>query len=124
MNQSHPIEEPEVKMPLVADDLTPEWLNRVLQPMLGDSRIIDFEAKIIGVGEGFLGQLARLSLRLDTENHSVPHTIVAKFASTKPETREFAREQNYYAREIGFYRDIGQDVGIKVPLCHYSQHLP
>ena len=111
-------------MPLVADDLTLEWLNCALQPVLGNLSIIGFESKIIGVGEGFLGQLARLSLRLDSDEPSVPQTVIAKFASTKPETREFAREQNYYAREIGFYRDIGQEVGIKVPLCYFSEHLP
>jgi thiamine kinase-like enzyme len=31
-----------------------------------------------------------------------------------------ARDQNLYRREIGFYRDIGQDVGIRVPACYYS----
>ena len=103
-------------MPLVADDLTLEWLNYALAPLLGNLNIIGFESKIIGVGEGFLGQLARLSLQLDSDDPSVPKTVIAKFASTKPETREFARDQNVYGREIGFYRDIGQEVGIKVPV--------
>ncbi len=35
-----------------------------------------------------------------------------------------AKEQNYYAKEIGFYRDIGRQVGIRVPDCYHTAHDP
>lgn len=123
MTQQAQIKKSAHSLPLVAEELTVDWLNEVLRPVMGDAQIDDFEATIIGVGEGFLGQLARLKLFLDCEYSNAPQTIIAKFASTKPETREFARQQNYYAREIGFYRDIGQEVGIPVPQCYFCAHI-
>lgn len=111
-------------LPLTADELTTNWLNQALATQLGGASIVSFDKEIIGVGEGFLGQLARVTLSLDVDNPDMPTSIVAKFASTKKETREFAKEQNYYGREIGFYHDIGHEVGIPIPDCYYAEHLP
>jgi thiamine kinase-like enzyme len=70
-----------------------------------------------------MGQLARVSLRYANGASDAPRSVIAKFASTKPETREMARDQNAYKREIGFYRDIGDDVGVPVAACFYSDYL-
>jgi thiamine kinase-like enzyme len=32
-----------------------------------------------------------------------------------------ARGQNYYGREIGFYRDIGEEAGIPIPRCYHAE---
>ena len=71
-----------------------------------------------------MGQLARVNLVLSSNDEKAPESVIAKFASKKSETREMALEQGYYTREIGFYRDIGQEVGIPVPLCYYTEHIP
>jgi len=68
-----------------------------------------------------MGQLARVKLRYANASSAVPSSLIAKFASPKPETREMARDQNAYQREIGFYRDIGHDVGVPVASCYYSE---
>ena len=80
-----------------------------------------FSSEIIGVGEGFMGQLARVSLSYVDGSAGAPSSVIAKFASLKPETREMARDQNAYQREIGFYRDIGHGVGVPVATCYYSE---
>lgn len=111
---------PSVAIPTSSDELTVEWLQRALRPVLGSSVLTGFESAVIGVGEGFMGQLARVRLEYSDQDSSAPRSLIAKFAAARADTREMARDQNLYRREIGFYRDIGQDVGIRVPNCYYS----
>jgi thiamine kinase-like enzyme len=108
-------------LPLAVDELTRDWLQFAMADVLRGETIDEFSAEIIGVGAGFMGQLARVSLRYADDSTDAPKSVIAKFASTKPETREMARDQNFYQREIGFYRDIGQGVGVPVPACYYSE---
>jgi len=108
-------------LPLTVDDLTTDWLQLALSDVVKGATIEEFSTEIIGIGAGFMGQLARVGLRYADDSTNAPRSVIAKFASTRPETREMAREQNLYQREIGFYRDIGQDVGISVPACYYSE---
>jgi thiamine kinase-like enzyme len=109
------------RLPIAVDELTKDWLQFALADVLGSEKIESFSAEIIGIGEGFMGQLARVSLGYADGPTDAPKSVIAKFASTRPETREMARDQNLYKREIGFYRDIGQDVGVPVPACYYSE---
>jgi broad specificity phosphatase PhoE len=110
-----------VAFPRTVDDLTNEWLQKMMSPHIDGATITGFTQEVIGVGEGFMGQLARIVLTYSEEIDSAPRSVIAKFASTRSDTREMARDQSLYRREIGFYRDIGQDVGIKVPVCYYSE---
>ena len=112
--------------PLTADDLTLEWLQAAMAPHLKGATLSAFEPRIIGVGEGFMGQLARVALSYNEEAagaSGAPTSLVAKFASTKQETRDMAAEQKLYQREIGFYRDIGDRVGVPIPECYHSTYI-
>ena len=108
-------------MPLTVDELTTNWLQFAMADFLQGETIEEFDSEVIGVGEGFMGQLARVQLRYSDDSTDAPRSVIAKFASTKPETREMARDQNLYQREISFYRDIGDEVGVPVPTCYFSQ---
>ena len=107
-------------LPLSVDDLTNEWLESAMAEVLAGARIEGFSTEIIGVGAGFMGDLARVRLRYSGDARG-PASVIAKFASSRPETREMARDQNLYQREIGFYRDIGHDVGVPVATCYFSE---
>ena len=52
-------------VPLSLPELTKEWLQKVLTNELDGSTIIEFSAQIIGVGEGFMGELARIKLTFE-----------------------------------------------------------
>jgi broad specificity phosphatase PhoE len=108
-----------VAFPKTVDDLTSDWLQKTMSPYIDGATITGFAPQVIGVGEGFMGQLARVALSYAEDSNTAPTSVVAKFAATRSDTREMARDQNLYRREIGFYRDIGQDVGIRVPVCYY-----
>lgn len=114
-------------LPKSIDDLDADWLQQAMGTHLGGSRIDGFSAEVIGIGEGFMGQLARITLNYADagqaeRTETAPGSLIAKFAATRADTREMAREQNLYEREIGFYQDIGQAVGLRVPACYYSDY--
>jgi len=123
LNTSAVTSEISTSPPLQVDELTLDWLQSAMGDHLGGAELTGFESAIIGVGEGFLGQLARLQLSFSGDGGDVPKSVIAKFASTNTETRERAKDQNLYYREICFYRDLSQDVGISVPVCYYSLFL-
>jgi thiamine kinase-like enzyme len=112
--------------PRSVDELSPEWLNDALTKagVIERPAIDGFDLELIGVGEGFLGQLARVTPHAAGEAPGLPESLIAKFASSDERTREFARAQNYYAREIGFYRDIGGDAQIPIPRCYFGELDP
>jgi len=109
--------------PRSADELGVDWLNAILlrAGLLRSPSITSIDVKVIGVGEGFLGQLARVVPHCSGEEPDLPGALIAKFASTNGATRELARGQNYYGREIGFYRDIGAEAGIPIPRCYHAE---
>ena len=90
---------------------------------LHGASLIDFSANIIGVGEGFMGQLARVTLNYADSDTDAPSSLIAKFAATRQDTRDMAADQNLYEREIGFYRDIGEAAGVPVANCYFSEYL-
>jgi thiamine kinase-like enzyme len=111
---------PTNNLPLQVDELSAEWLQSVLALQLDGAVISDFEASIIGVGEGFMGQLARITLSFHGEQGKAPGSVIAKFAALAQETRDQAADQKLYQREIGFYRDIGEKAGVPIAKCYYS----
>ncbi|HIG42531.1 MAG: oxidoreductase family protein [bacterium] len=142
MTQTEQITTSESDTPLTVDELTVGWLNQALMPYFSEkyraedsikvTPVTAFSSEIIGVGEGFMGQLARLTLdyagSTETDGaegvgHHLPESIIAKFAATNSATRDMAKDQGLYQREIGFYRDIGNDVGVPVAECYFLKYL-
>ena len=111
------------KTPVLLEELTAEWLQKVLSPHFEGESIVGFSKEIIGVGEGFMGQLARISLTYDRDQSTAPKTIIAKFAAVRQDTRDMAADRNLYKREIGFYRDIGNKSGVPIPECYYADYF-
>ena len=111
------------KIPLVAEELTIDWLQEIMEPHLHGAKLNTFDTEIIGVGEGFMGQLARVQLRYLEDNDLAPRSLIAKFAATRQETRDMAADQNLYQREIGFYRDIGAKCGVPIADCYYGKYI-
>lgn len=110
-------------LPLNVDGLTTDWLKVALDTQIGDAKLIGFSPTIIGVGEGFMGQLARVALEYDGDASQAPSSVIAKFAAERQDTRDMAAERSLYQREIGFYRDIGNAVGIPIADCYFMHYI-
>ena len=87
------------------DDLTPEWLTEALREgghLEGAGEVTSVEREILGEGEGFMGDIARL--RLWYEGGEGPASVVAKMP--RPENRAFGELVGAYERESCFYEEF------------------
>ena len=122
---------PEDNLPADAGELNLNWLNAVLQTT---PEIVGFDAETIGIGSGFAGSLARVTLRYgssheaemigETEggqpSHGTPHSVVVKFAATDPAVRVVLDSYGGYEREHRFYLDIAPATRVSMPHCYFT----
>jgi hypothetical protein len=106
--------------------LTSDWLTHALDGTLAPgSRVASLAATRIGEGVGFLGELARVALTYDGEpGPAAPASVVVKLPTQDAAPRGLAQTFNLYEREVGFYRDIGTSVGVRVPDCYHVVSSP
>lgn len=101
---------------MVPENLTGAWLSTVFDAtvdMVGQSRI----------GDGLVGMNLRLELQSD--DPSVPSSVVVKLPSPDVTSRATAVVLRNYEREVKFYQQIAPTVDIHVPVCHFAEwHEP
>ena len=101
------------------DDLTPEWLTMALRqgghlPEAGE--VTSVEREVLGEGEGFMGDIARL--RLSYAGGEGPATVVAKIP--RLENRAVGELIGIYERESCFYEELAGDVPVMLPHLYFS----
>jgi aminoglycoside/choline kinase family phosphotransferase len=101
-------------IPTSLDDFTPEWLTGAL-----GAQVTHVEIEPVGQGVGILGLLARLRLTYAGDSDR-PSSVIAKIASSNPETVMVAVHYGFYLNEVQFYRDCASTEGLRVPAIHYS----
>ncbi len=89
-------------------DVTPEWLAEAL----GIDTTPEVAQKSIGTGQ--VGENVRYTLTWPTGVNG-PSTVVGKFPSPDPTSRETAAATGSYVKEVGFYRDLQGTVTIPTP---------
>jgi len=87
---------------------------------LGDTDIISIKHEVIGVGEGMVSDIARISLSYDNASKQLPTTIVAKLPAAFEPARTKCLETGVYAREVQFYPEIIPSSPIRTPNCYFS----
>jgi ecdysteroid kinase len=104
------------------EDITPAWLTFLLRETgaLPQGAVTAVALEPVGVGAGFLGQIARLRLTYDRLEAGGPPTLVGKLPTLDPGGREICRLFRFYEREIRFYRELTRRVPIPVPHCYAS----
>lgn len=90
------------------------WLELQLRASgaLGDGRITGLSWEAIGTGQ--VGDTARFTITYDREGAGPP-TVAAKFPSSDATSRGTAATFGLYAKEVMFYREVAQQVGVRVP---------
>lgn len=104
--------------------ITPDWLTEVLRR----SGAAPHEASIIGftrerIGTGKLGDIVRFELEWAGDTGcagSVPASIVGKFASTDPTSRQAGLVTGIYVREVRFFQELAERVRMRIPQCHFA----
>ena len=102
--------------------ITAEWLNKVLQDSgyLKDSTIESISREPCGVGEGFVSDMARLTITYDKESPDLPKTMIVKMPTTFRTALTVALQYNLYEKEIRFYSEVAPKSPIRVPGVIYS----
>lgn len=119
---------PEIAVPRIRDDMTPEWMTEVLRSggYLGDERVATVAIEDIGIGRGYVGQTLRIRSTFDGAAPEAPETMVAKI----PTFVEFERESDkalidlLYSTEIQWYRDLRADCPVRVPESYWGGMAP
>ena len=93
-----------------AEEVTAEWLTPVLNRNGYDCRITQVSPARIGTGQ--MGENVRFALTGEGEH---PATVVGKFMSADPVSRETGKAGMTYAREVHFYRHLRSRVSIATP---------
>jgi hypothetical protein len=109
-------------IPRCIEDITPEYLTGALRTrgLIRDAAVTGCQCESIGVGVGFLGQLARIRLDYDRDERRAPRTLIAKMPTVDPGGREICRLFRFYEREIRFYDDVAPNVEMRVPERYFS----
>ncbi len=106
--------------------LTNDWLTAALRQSgaISEANVTSFKASIIGEGAGFMGQLAKLSLTYDRPEPGAPQSLVGKFPAAAQENREVAMFFRFYEREVNFYRQIAEQIELRIPKCYHHAFDP
>ena len=110
------------RIPSGPDEITPEWLTQALRStgVATESQVTSVTSDMMAAGQGFAGQLARLEPTYASREEGAPTSIVAKFPSAHPPTRELLNRVGAYQREVRFYEEIAAQVELRTPVCYYS----
>lgn len=104
------------------EDLTPEWLTRVLRErgVLKTARVTGARQQLLGEGEGFVGVLARLILELEPQEDGAPRTLIAKLPTPIAQNRAMGELLGAYEREILFYEELADKLPLRAPTPYYT----
>lgn len=109
------------RMPGRLDEISAEWLTTVLRDsgeISPDSRVSRMDWSLLGEGEGFLGDLARIEM--EYEGTDGPKTAVLKIPTTKPENRGLGVMFSAYENEVRFYNEFADRTKVRIPRCYYA----
>ncbi len=89
-------------------EITAEWLSRTL-----DLSIDSITVTPIAVGEGFMGQLARVTVH--SPDPTAPRSVIVKLPTADPGGQFMGEMMRVWEREHCFYRDVAPHLNIRVP---------
>lgn len=100
-----------MEIPVVAspDEVTADWLTRVLRESGFAGRVRGFSKTSIGTGQ--VGENIRFSL----EGEDLPASVVGKFPSPDPASRKAGVELQNYMREVFYYQQLDATLDIQTP---------
>lgn len=98
-----------------AENITPEWITEVLNFAGISGRVDSMTSKSIGTGQ--VGENVRFVLQGQGD---LPHSVVGKFASTDPVSKQTGVQLQNYIKEVFFYNELDSSVEIQTPKVFYA----
>ena len=103
-----------------ADDLTPEWLTRVLagSGALHDASVESLDVAVLGTGQA--GSTVRVTPHYRGTSDRAPGSVVVKLSSLDEVARRTGVMMGVYEAEVRFYQKLAATVDINVPHCYFA----
>ncbi len=107
--------------PTTPDQLDAAVLDDLLREagVLGNGRAFAATWELIGTGK--MGDNARHTLTLEDAPDDAPRTVVAKYPSLDPATRQRAAGGGIYRKELMFYRHMADHTSMRTPAIHVAE---
>ncbi len=97
-------------------DVTTDWLTDVLKHAGYDAQVAGFTQRNVGTGQ--VGQNVRFEITYASGEG--PASMVGKFASDDPVSRQTGIAVNDYLKEVLFYQQLQSTVDITTPKIYFS----
>lgn len=95
------------------------WLTeRLREAGHATATVRGFTKKRIGTGQ--VGMCLRYELDLEGADAATPRSLVGKFASDDPTSRQTGILLKNYIKEVSFYRELVSKLSISTPRCYYA----
>ncbi len=101
-------------------NVSAHWLSSVLQHAGFDAEVESFRQTNVGTGQ--VGQNVRFNLSYGRGQG--PQSIVGKFVSDDPASRQAGIDNNTYIKEVRFYQLLKPTVDIRTPLVYFTDIEP
>jgi aminoglycoside phosphotransferase (APT) family kinase protein len=102
------------------ESITPAFFTDVLRAS-GHAGVTVARFAATPVGTGQIGRCVRFAFDFASEAAGAPRTLVGKFPSQDPLSRQTGVQLRNYAREIYFYRELAARLPISRPRCYYAE---
>ena len=96
--------------------VTGPWLEAVLHRAGYDVSVASFTAEAVGTGQ--VGQNVRFLI--EYRRGEGPRSLVGKFASDDPESRQTGIALSNYLREVRFYQELQPTLDIQTPVVLFT----
>ena len=108
-------------IPLVREQVSAEFLSHALSEvgLLQNQTILKVDARVIGEGAGFMGEVVDIQLTLSPEAGAAPRSVIVKIP-TALKNRKVGQTLGVYEREIRFYRELQPELAIRTPRHYFS----
>jgi aminoglycoside phosphotransferase (APT) family kinase protein len=102
------------------ENVTPAFFSELLRASgHPEVRVERFESEPVGTGQ--IGRCVRFRFELAGDTSGVPRSLVGKFPSLDPLSRQTGVQLRNYAREVYFYRELAARVPIAKPRCYFAE---
>lgn len=109
-----------MEIPTSPDDLTAEWLTKVLRETgaIKHAYVTGLDIAPLDKAKARFGFLVRLRLKYSDEKECGPESLIVKFSHTDPVMRAWLK--SLYEREIRFYETIASKIKLRTPRYYYG----
>lgn len=111
-----------MEIPRTFDDIDSNWLTEALNTnILPDGVYVKSHSiEPVGIGKGFMNQIARYRLNYSKNFDELPDTVIIKLPSREGGLMNITRKLGDNIREILFYESVAPLSNIKAPNNYYS----